>query len=167
MIRSFCLMIRYDKILLSIALKVKFSIKDFFSKCHQIRSFLRIWSHLLKISLMDNFIFCAVESPNFLRYREAVTIGVLGKKVFLEISQNPQENTCVRVLFFNKVTGVSPATLLKKRLWHRRFPVNFVKFLKHHFYRTPLDDCFWTYLYLSLHLLTTEKNQSKRFSRPF
>ena len=89
------------------------------------------------------------------------------KKVFLEISQNPQENTCVRVLFFNKVTGVSPATLLKKRLWHRRFPVNFVKFLKHHFYRTPLDDCFWTYLYLSLHLLTTEKNQSKRFSRPF
>ena len=28
--------------------KMKFSIKDFFSKCDQIRSFLRIWSHLLK-----------------------------------------------------------------------------------------------------------------------
>ena len=26
-----------------------FSIKDFFSKCDQIHSFLRIWSHLLKI----------------------------------------------------------------------------------------------------------------------
>ena len=26
----------------------------------QIRSFLQIWSHLLKISLMENFIFCAV-----------------------------------------------------------------------------------------------------------
>ena len=41
--------------------KMKFSIKDFFSKCDQIRSFLRIWSHLLKKSLMENFIFCAVK----------------------------------------------------------------------------------------------------------
>ena len=39
---------------------MKFSIKDFFSKCDQIRSFLRIWSHLLKKSLTENFIFCAV-----------------------------------------------------------------------------------------------------------
>ena len=35
------------------AQKVKFSIKDFFSKCDQIRIFLRIWSHLLKKSLME------------------------------------------------------------------------------------------------------------------
>ena len=42
------------------AQKMKFSIKDFFSKCDQICSFLRIWSHLLKKSLMENFIFCAV-----------------------------------------------------------------------------------------------------------
>ena len=40
--------------------KMKFFIKDFFSKCDQIRRFLRIWSHLLKKSLMENFIFCAV-----------------------------------------------------------------------------------------------------------
>ena len=39
---------------------MKFSIKDFFSKCDQICSKLRIWSHLLKKSLMENFIFCAV-----------------------------------------------------------------------------------------------------------
>ena len=39
---------------------IKFFIKDFFSKCDQIRSFLRIWSHLLKKSLAENFIFCAV-----------------------------------------------------------------------------------------------------------
>ena len=31
-------------------------------------------------------------------------------------------------LFFNKVAGLRPATLLKKRLWHRCFPVSFVKF---------------------------------------
>ena len=42
------------------AQKMKFSIKDFFSKCDQIRRKLRIWSHLLKKSLMENFIFCAV-----------------------------------------------------------------------------------------------------------
>ena len=41
------------------AQKMKFSIKDFLSKCNQNRSFLRIWSHLLKKSLMENFIFCA------------------------------------------------------------------------------------------------------------
>ena len=39
---------------------MKFSIKDIFSKCDQIRSFLRIWSYLLNKSLMENFIFCAV-----------------------------------------------------------------------------------------------------------
>ena len=33
-------------------------------------------------------------------------------------------------LFFNKVACLSPATLLKKRLWHRCFSVNFAKFLK-------------------------------------
>ena len=41
----------------TIAQKMKFSIKDFFSKCDQIRSIPRIWSHLLKKSLMENFIF--------------------------------------------------------------------------------------------------------------
>ena len=39
---------------------MKFSIKDFFSKCDIIRSFLQIWSNLLNKSLMENFIFCAV-----------------------------------------------------------------------------------------------------------
>ena len=33
-------------------------------------------------------------------------------------------------LFLNKVAGVRAATLLKKRLWHKCFPVNFAKFLK-------------------------------------
>ena len=38
------------------AKNMKFSIKDFFSKCDQIRR----KSHLLKKSLMENFIVCAV-----------------------------------------------------------------------------------------------------------
>ena len=43
------------------------------------------------------------------------------KKLFLEISQNPQENTCARDSFL---------TILKKRLWHRCFSVNFAIFLR-------------------------------------
>ena len=46
------------------AQKMKFSIKDFFSRCDQIRSFLRIWLQLLKKSLMENFILCAVKIPS-------------------------------------------------------------------------------------------------------
>ena len=45
-------------------------------------------------------------------------------------------------LYFDKVARLSLATLSKKKLWHRCFPVNFVKYLKPHFYRKPLDDCF-------------------------
>ena len=33
-------------------------------------------------------------------------------------------------------------TLLKKKLWHRCFPVNFAKFLRTPFCRIPPDDCF-------------------------
>ena len=46
------------------AQKMKFSIKDFFSKFDQIHNFLRfglrIWSHLLTKLPMENFIICAV-----------------------------------------------------------------------------------------------------------
>ena len=51
---------------------------------------------------------------------EAVAQRCSVKKVFLEISENSLENTCARVL--------RPATLFKKGLWHRCFPVNFPKF---------------------------------------
>ena len=52
-------------------------------------------------------------------------------------------------LFFNKVAG-----LLKKRLWHRCFPVNFAKFLRVPFFTEHL----WTTaceLGAELHLLTS------------
>ena len=42
------------------AQKMKFCIKDFFSKFDQIRRKLRILSHVLNKSLMENFIFCAL-----------------------------------------------------------------------------------------------------------
>ena len=39
---------------------MKFSIKDFFSECDQIRRKQEIWSPLLKKSLMDYLFFCAL-----------------------------------------------------------------------------------------------------------
>ena len=56
--------------------------------------------------------------------------GCSVKKLFLEILQNSQENTCTIVF-------LRPATLLTKRLWHRCFPVNFVKLL------STLDGCLY------------------------
>ena len=69
---------------------------------------------------------------------EAVARWCSVKKVFLEISQNPQENTCRRVsvliklqaFYFNKVADLRPVTLLEKKPWHRCFPEIFSKFLR-------------------------------------
>ena len=53
---------------------MKFSINDFFSKCGQIRRKLWIWSHLLKKSVMENFIFCAVILYYFIILSLATTL---------------------------------------------------------------------------------------------
>ena len=60
------------------------------------------------------------------------------KNGFLVISQNSQENNCARVSILIKLKAQA-ATLLKKRLWHTYFPVNFEKFL-----RTPIWNTFFT-----------------------
>ena len=55
-----------------IAQKMKFSIKDFISKCERIHRKLRIWSRLLKKSLIENFIFCAVAEQKLNRRAEEI-----------------------------------------------------------------------------------------------
>ena len=77
-----------------------------------------------------------------LRYLEAVVQRCSVKKVLLEISQNSQENTCARVSF------------LIKRLWHRCFPVNFVKFLRTPFFTEPLQWLLLTLLKYGSQLLS-------------
>ena len=78
---------------------------------------------------------------------EAVVRRSSVKKLFLELSQNSQEKTPVSESFFNKVASLRTATLFKKRLWHRCFPVNFAIFL-----RTPFltEQLRWLLLKLSL-----------------
>ena len=56
---------------------MKFFIKDFFRKFDQIHSFLQIWSHLLKKSLMENLIFCAVPPLNYLVFVGKIYWGMV------------------------------------------------------------------------------------------
>ena len=59
------------------AQKLKFSTKDFSSKCDQIRRKLRILSHLLNKSLMENFIFGAVDKLHLpLNYKERIIMKI-------------------------------------------------------------------------------------------
>ena len=71
---------------------MKFSIKDFFSKCDQIRRKLRIWSHLLKKSLMENFIFCAMYVTGTFEFK-------LKREKYVQLSKS------VRELNFQKISA--------------------------------------------------------------
>ena len=59
------------------AVKTKFSIKNFFSKCEQIRSFPRVWSHLPKKSLIKNFIFCAMSVIRFIFEKCLISASII------------------------------------------------------------------------------------------
>ena len=60
------------------------------------------------------------------------------KKVSLEISQVHRKTPVPESLFFDKVTGLRPVTLLKNKLWYSCFPVNFVKFSRRLFFAERL-----------------------------
>ena len=65
------------------------------------------------------------------------------KKMFLKISRNSQQTRVSQSLFSNKVTGLSRATLLKKRLRDRYFPVSFPKKLRTHFLQNTFVGRLW------------------------
>ena len=51
------------------------------------------------------------------------------KKLLRNFAKFTEKRLC-QSLFCNKVAGLRAANLLTKRLWHRCFPANFVKFLR-------------------------------------
>ena len=63
---------------------------------------------------------------------------------YLASTQKQSEVFCKKGILrnFAKFTGKHPATLLKKRLWHRCFPVNFAKFLRVPLLTEHLRCCF-------------------------
>ena len=96
------------------------------------RTFFFIWPSLFSCNTKVNLNYCVGVKEKWPKKScrnqdtEAVARMCPVKKVFLEMSQNSQENTCVRI------------SLLKKRLWHRCFPMNFVTFLRTPFFTKHL-----------------------------
>ena len=85
-----------------------------------------IWNSKMSLFLCWNF-----------RFRSSHS-NVFSDKVFLEISKNWQKDTCATNSFFDKVWSLRPATLLKRRPWQTRFPMNFGNFLKSSFLKEHL-----------------------------
>ena len=126
---------------LKTAQKMKFSIKDFFSKCDQNLRKLRIWLHSLKKSLIEIFIFSAVKvilrsvSYSFrlkvlvkhfschrsIRSQMFVLIGVL--KNFAIFTG---KHHCCKLF----LTGLKARNFIKKRLQQICFAISITKFLR-------------------------------------
>ena len=77
-------------------------------------------SFLVRLSI-DVFDFYSVRLT-LARVTEAATRGVLCKKVFLEISQNSEENICARVSFLIKLQACKN-TFFTEHLWTAAFSV--------------------------------------------
>ena len=82
----------------------------------------------------------------YFTYRSSHRRCSLTKRVLRNLAKFTGKHLC-QSLFFNKVAGLRPATLLKKRLWHRCFPVNFTKFLRTTFF---IEHVWWLLLYISV-----------------
>ena len=89
---------------------------------------------------------------------EAVARRCSVKKMFLEISQNSQENTCARASFLIKPKACN---FIKKETLHKCFLVNFAKFLRTPFSTEHLP---WLLL-LSDEIQNTKKDENTRIER--
>ena len=89
-----CLMVRKYT-----AQKMKLSITVFFSKCDQIYRQLRIWSHLMKKAVKENFIFCAVVPfTDIIKISTQKSSGQIYfyaiEKLYLRADQTRKKNGC-------------------------------------------------------------------------
>ena len=93
-----------------------------------------------------NFTILIKQLNDFLTSKASTSRCSIKKSVLKNFKKFMGKHLC-QSLFFNKFAGLRTANLLKKRLWLRYFPVNFAKFIRTPFYRTPLDDCFYHLFY--------------------
>ena len=90
-------------------------------------------------------------NTSFCLTSEAVMQRCSVKKVFLEIQQNSQGNTCARVSFFvNLHASTLQLYFIKKETLTQVIPVNFAKFL-----RTPLVAASVTYQNALINFMVT------------
>ena len=95
--------------------------------------------------ILHKSFFCAMLSQTYLDNIQ-YTIFLCGssrpevfckKGVLKNFTKFTEKHLC-QSLFLNKDAALRPVTLLKKRLWHRYFPVNFAKFLRAPFLTEPV-----------------------------
>ena len=124
-------------------------IEDLFNKNFAV---LEGWFMFTKELLEDNIssfcaMFCGLWSWEAYKYQQSNLLTrfsqfrssrpeVFYKKGVLRNFANFTGKHLRQALFFNKIAGLRPATLLKKRPWHWCFPVNFAK-LNTFSYRPP------------------------------
>ena len=88
------------------AQKMNLFMKDFFSKCEQIRNKLRVCSHLLKKSLMENYIFYSV--------RNAVITNFLSQYDHCLCDSDTQN--CHYHSYFNGTVSITRDKYIRKKL---------------------------------------------------
>ena len=97
-------------------------------------------SHKLSICFYNTHVY---KDPS--DYRNSLPEVFCRKGALRNFSKFTGKHLC-QSLYFNKVSGLGAETLLKKRLWHRCFPVNFVKFLRTPFF---IEHLWWLLLFVS------------------
>ena len=82
-----------------------------------------VWKYLFKVMDRQQILLLMLKFRNS-HWRCSVRKGVLRN-----FAKFTEKHLC-EVLIFNKVAGLRRATFLTKRLWHRCFHVNFLRFLR-------------------------------------
>ena len=112
----------------------------------------KIWILVLLINIVPN-IFKLIFNKTRPNSEAASKCSIL-KGILRNLAKFTRKHLC-QSLLFNKVADLGSTTLLKKRLWHRYFPVNFVKFLRRPFSQNTSERLvLWIYSY-SLVFLST------------
>ena len=112
-----------------------FCLKNWFMKC-------MVKLDTVSVEILTNTICSTYIPKNTCAYFDTCCFRKpFTKYMFLKIVKIDMKTTEPEFLFHN-VAGLQPAALLKNIIRLRCFPVNFHKFLKTVFHRTPLGECF-------------------------
>ena len=86
--------------------------------------------HYLKVASYISLV--SIKPATVLKQKQS-SRGVLEKCVLKHFEKLTGKPLC-QSLFLNKIAGLWPETLIKKKPWQRCFPVNIAKFLKNTFF---------------------------------
>ena len=98
------------------------------------------WRNLSYVRSQDlRFYLTSLHNKSFIESGSEAVVQrcSVAKDVFRNFAKLTEKHIC-QSLFLIKLQASRPATLLKKRLWHRCFPVNFAKFLRTPFIIPPM-----------------------------